>query len=70
MHTWVKAKYLRGKQNGKYKSKHNDGTRRGAARRKITNERVKAEIRASQPLVTMVLLPNGKVRFVRDESDR
>lgn len=67
MQTWIKAKYTSNKHGSRYKSKHNDGTRRGAVRRKITNDRIKAQIRDSQPLVTMVLLPNGKVRFVREK---
>jgi len=65
MRTWVKKKYVTGKQNSRYKSKHNDGTRRRLKRK--VGDAAKLRIRASQPLVTLVLLPTGKRRFVREE---
>lgn len=64
-HTWVKKKYTMDKSVGKYKSKHNDGKRRSDAPRRKMNDKQKIEIAASQPLVTLVILSNGKRRFTR-----
>jgi hypothetical protein len=62
----LKGKYKINRPGSNYKSKHNDGTRRRTQRRKITNDKLKAQILASQPRVTMMLLPSGKIRFVRE----
>lgn len=66
MVTWIKAKYAVPKTKGKYRSSHNDGTRR-AGKHKITNEKAKAEIRASQPHVVLVVTGSGKRTFVRSK---
>ena len=60
-----KSKYTQPKSTGKYKPSHNDSTRRRATKRKVSDKR-KLEILASQPRVTLVLLPTGKRRFVRE----
>jgi hypothetical protein len=60
-----KSKYTQSKTRGKYKSSSNDSTRRRAGRHKVSDKR-KLEILASQPKVTLVLLPSGKRRFVRE----
>jgi len=59
-----KAKYRQPKSTGKYKPAHNDSVRR--RRRVKVSDRHKLEILASQPKVTLVLLPTGKRRFVRE----
>jgi hypothetical protein len=64
-HTWVKAKYATDKTTGGYRSSHNDGKRRVAPRRKL-KDRERAAAQARQPHVTLVLLPSGKRRFVRE----
>lgn len=63
--TWLKAKYKASKRAGNYKSKHNDGSKRRAPKRAIS-EKEKARQRATQPLVTLHVLPNGKKRFVKE----
>lgn len=61
----LRAKYRRGGSTGGYKSKHNDGTKRRATPRRKVSDKLKQEIRATQPLVTLALLPSGKRRFER-----
>lgn len=61
-----KYKYRQPKSSGKYKSSTNDSTRRRANKRKVS-DKLKLEILASQPRVTLVLLPSGKRRFVRED---
>lgn len=64
MHTWLKNKYSRNKTTGRYRSSHNDQGDRSRRRRPATDaERV--ALRARQPEVTLVLMPNGKRRLVR-----
>jgi hypothetical protein len=63
--SWLKAKYTQSKTRGKYKSSSNDSGSRGKNRRKV-NDKERAEIHARQPSVTLVLLPSGKRRFVRE----
>lgn len=63
----LKGKYRAQRSTGRYKSKHNDGTRRRATSRTKVNDKRKVEILASQPLVTLWVLPSGKRRFVREE---
>lgn len=63
MVTWMKAKYSQPKTVGRYRSTHN--MNRPRSRRKISNERIKQDIRASQPHVTLVVNVGGKRRFVR-----
>lgn len=65
MHTWLKAKHADAKPTGKYKSKHNDGAKKRATPRRKATDKERAAIHASQPLVTLELLPNGKRRFTR-----
>lgn len=65
MHTWLKHKYAVQKRTGGYRSGHNDGVRRGTQRRKL-NDKAKLQVSATQPRVTLLLLPNGKRRFVRE----
>lgn len=60
-----KRKYTRNKSVGGNKPSSNDSTRRRAGKHKVSDKR-KLEIQASQPRVTMVLLPNGKRRFVHE----
>lgn len=62
--TWLKAKYKMNKRTGPYKSRHNDGAKRRVKR--PISEKERAQIRASQPLVTLHILPNGKRRFVKE----
>jgi hypothetical protein len=62
---WVKAKYLRPKTGGRYRSSSNDSGTKGKTRRKATDAQ-RAAMRATQPLVTLVLLPSGKRRFVHE----
>lgn len=59
-----KTKYTQPKTRGKYKPSHNDSTRR-RPRHKIS-DRAKLEQQETQPNVTLVLLPSGKRRFVRE----
>lgn len=66
MRTWLKRKYRAYKPTGKYQSKHNDGKRRAASRRKLP-EKERVRVQAAQPLVTLVLLPSGKKTFTREE---
>jgi hypothetical protein len=67
---WLKNKYSRNRSTGSYRSSHNDSGTRGRRRRKA-NDAERAAMRATQPLVTLVLLPGGKRRFVREtEEDR
>jgi hypothetical protein len=64
---WLKAKYRKPKPVGKYKSSlTGDSTKRRPNKHKMSDKR-KLEIKAEQPLVTMVLLPSGKRRFVREK---
>lgn len=65
MKTWIKEKYTQRKTKGKYKSKHNSGKRSEVPRRKATDKE-RAEMKARQPTVTMVVQPSGKRRFVRE----
>lgn len=65
-HTWVKRKYVTTKTVGRYRSNHNDGKRRVASRRKLS-DRERAAVRATQPRVVLVIGPTGKRRFVRAE---
>lgn len=66
MQHWLKAKHADAKPTGKYKSKHNDGTKRRARPRRKATDKERAAIHATQPLVTLELLPNGKRRFTRE----
>lgn len=63
--SWLKAKYTRPKTAGRYRSSSNQAGTRGKTYRKAT-DRERAEIQARQPRVTLVLLPSGKRRFVRE----
>lgn len=63
--TWLKGKYRQPKSSGRYRSAHNDSGTRGQRRRKATDAQ-RAAMRATQPHVTLVLLPTGKRRFVRE----
>lgn len=63
---WIKSKYTQPKTRGKYKSSSNDSGARGKNRSKV-NDRERAVIQARQPIVTLLLLPSGKRRFVRQE---
>ena len=69
MHTWLKQKYAADKPAGSHKSKHNDNTKRRAQPRRKLNDKERAAQQARQPLVTLVLLANGKKRFVREPRD-
>lgn len=66
---WIKKKYTQPKTRGKYKSSSNDSGKRAVHRRKVT-DRERAEIRARQPAVTLVLGPTGKRTFVREYPGR
>jgi hypothetical protein len=64
--TWLKAKYRRSDRTDGHTSKHNDGTRRRASPRRKLNDQAKVAQHANQPIVTLVLLANGKRRFVKE----
>lgn len=65
--TWLKAKYSRGKSTGRYRSNHNQQGDRSKRRRRASDAERAAQ-QASQPRVTLVLLPSGKRRFVRESN--
>lgn len=65
---WVKHKYTQPRTTGKYRSSSNDSGTRGRRRRKASDAE-RAAMRATQPNVTLVLLPGGKRRFVRDTQE-
>jgi hypothetical protein len=65
---WVKAKYLRPKTGGRYRSSSNDSGTKGKTRRKASDAE-RAAMRATQPRVTLVLLPSGKRRFVHETEE-
>lgn len=66
MKHWLKSKHASDKPVGKYKSKHNDGAKRRTRPKRKATDKERAAIHATQPLVTLVLLPSGKRRFVRE----
>lgn len=65
MKTWIKYKYTAQKTTGRYRSHHDDGARRRSARRRATDKQ-KTLIQQRQPVVTLVIRPNGKRVFVRE----
>lgn len=64
MVAWLKAKHAAEKTKGKYKSNHNDGTRR--KRRNKVSDKMRVAIKASQPHVVLRVRANGKRVFVRE----
>lgn len=62
--TWLKAKYRRSRSTGRYRSSHNDQGTRSKTRRRAS-DRERAAQQATQPQVTLELLPSGRRRFVR-----
>jgi hypothetical protein len=58
-----KEKYRVEKTRGKNKPSHND---KGVSTRRHASDAERREIQAWQPKVTLVLLPSGKRRFVRE----
>lgn len=66
MQHWLKAKHASDKPAGRYKSKHNDGTKRRVKPKRKATDKERAAMSATQPLVTLVLLPSGKRRFTKE----
>jgi hypothetical protein len=68
--TWLKAKYRTIKTKGRYRSSSNDSG--GKTRRVVLGHYLHARPKDVPivPEVTLVLLPSGKRRFVREYPDR
>jgi len=62
---WLKHKYTVGKLWGK-PSNSNDNHRK-RLKRKVTSDRVRAQIQSTQPHMVRVVSPTGKARMVRKE---
>lgn len=62
--SWLKAKYVRDKTTGRYRSSHNQQGDRSKRRRRASDAERAAQL-TTRPNVTLVLLPSGKRRFIR-----